>query len=158
NEVMDGRETTLFKAIAEYEKTGNYDREAFHVGAHGLFIVDVANSLANDLNKKYLVIVENNGSIKNLPDDAMIEIPCLITKNGPVSTYENLEIPTFNKGMIEQQLASEKCLVDAYMENSYDKALKALTLNKTVSSALKAKDILDRMIEANKDFWPELKK
>ncbi|MGL5935338.1 MAG: 6-phospho-alpha-glucosidase, partial [Cetobacterium sp.] len=90
--------------------------------------------------------------------DAMIEIPCLITKNGPVSTYENLEIPTFNKGMIEQQLASEKCLVDAYMENSYDKALKALTLNKTVSSALKAKDILDRMIEANKDFWPELKK
>ena len=60
--------------------------------------------------------------------------------------------------MIEQQLASEKCLVDAYMENSYDKALKALTLNKTVSSALKAKDILDSLIEANKDFWPELRK
>ena len=158
HEVMDGREATLFKAIDEYEKTGNYDREAFHVGAHGLFIVDVANSLVNDLNKKYLVIVENNGAIKNLPNDAMIEIPCLITKDGPVSTYKNLEIPTFNKGMIEQQLASEKCLVDAYMENSYDKALKALTLNKTVSSALKAKDILDSLIEANKDFWPELRK
>lgn len=41
--------------------------------------------------------------------------------------------------MIEQQLASEKYLVDAYMENSYVKALMAFTLNKTVSSSQKAK-------------------
>lgn len=157
NEVMDGREATLFKVIDEYEKTGKYDKEAFHVGAHGLFIVDVANSLANDMKKKYLVIVENKGAIKNLPDDAMVEIPCYITKDGPVATYHGLEIPTFYKGMIEQQLASEKCLVDAYMENSYVKALMAFTLNKTVSSSQKAKEILDRLIEANKGYWPELK-
>ena len=157
NEVMDGREATLFKVIDEYEKTRKYDKEAFHVGAHGLFIVDVANSLANDMKKKYLVIVENKGAIKNLPDDAMVEIPCYITKDGPVATYHGLEIPTFYKGMIEQQLASEKCLVDAYMENSYVKALMAFTLNKTVSSSQKAKEILDRLIEANKGYWPELK-
>ena len=107
--------------------------------------------------KKYLVIVENKGAIKNLPDDAMVEIPCYITKDGPVATYHGLEIPTFYKGMIEQQLASEKCLVDAYMENSYVKALMAFTLNKTVSSSQKAKEILDRLIEANKGYWPELK-
>ena len=64
NEVMDGREATLFKVIDEYEKTGKYDKEAFHVGAHGLFIVDVANSLANDMKKKYLVIVENKVLLK----------------------------------------------------------------------------------------------
>ena len=139
------------------QRTGKYDKEAFHVGAHGLFIVDVANSLANDMKKKYLVIVENKGAIKNLPDDAIVEIPCYITKDGPVATYHGLEIPTFYKGMIEQQLASEKCLVDAYMENSYVKALMAFTLNKTVSSSQKAKEILDRLIEANKGYWPELK-
>ena len=69
-----------------------------------------------------------------------------------------MEIPVFYKGLIEQQLASEKSLVEAFIENSYDKALKAFTLNKTVSSALKAKEILDKFIEVNKDFWPELNK
>ena len=55
-----------------------------------------------NMKKKYLVIVENKGAIKNLPDDAMVEIPCYITKDGPVATYHGLEIPTFYKGMIEQ--------------------------------------------------------
>ena len=33
----------------------------------------------------------------------------------------------------------------------------ALTLSKTVPSAKVAKQILDDLIEANKDYWPELK-
>ena len=32
-----------------------------------------------------------------------------------------------------------------------------MTLSKIVPSAKVAKQILDEMIEANKDFWPELK-
>mgnify|MGYP006338318157 CR=1 FL=1 len=48
--------------------------------------------------------------------------------------------------------------VDAAIENSYSKALKAFTMNKTIKDAFQAKKILDEMIEANKDYWPELKK
>ena len=33
----------------------------------------------------------------------------------------------------------------------------AITLSKTVPSGKVAKQILDDLIEANKDFWPELK-
>ena len=58
--------------------------------------------------------------------------------------------------MIQQQLASEKLIVDAYFEQSYQKALEALTMNKTVPSAKVARKILDKMIEANKGYWPEL--
>ena len=57
----------------------------------------------------------------------------------------------------KQQLAAEKLIVDAYFENSYQKALEAFTMNKTVPSAFVAKHILDEMIEANREFWPELK-
>ena len=56
-----------------------------------------------------------------------------------------------------QQLNSEKLVVEATIEGSYEKALKAFTLNKTVPSMNVAKEVLDDMIEANKDFWPELK-
>jgi len=42
------------------------------------------------------------------------------------------------------------------MEHSYEKALKALTLSKTVTSVFIAKQILDELIIANKGYWPEL--
>lgn len=103
-----------------------------------------------------LLIVENNGAIANLQDDAMVEIPCIVGKDG----YEPLSIgniPLFQKGLIEQQLAVEKLVVEAWAEHSYQKLWQALTLSKTVPSATIAKKILDDFIEVNKDYWPELR-
>lgn len=154
NEVMDGREKTLFETVKKYEETGILE-DSFAVGVHGTFIVDVTVSLAQDLGKRYLVMVENNGTIPNLPDDAMIEVPALITSDGPKPEFVG-DIPYFYKAMIDQQLASEKILVEAIVEGSYEKALQAFTLNKTLPSAKVAKAVLDDLIEANKEFWPTL--
>lgn len=55
-------------------------------------------------------------------------------------------------------MASEQLLVEATLEGSYEKALEAFTLNKTVPSVIHAKKILDDMIEANREYWPELHK
>ena len=57
---------------------------------------------------------------------------------------------------MEQQVSVEKLVVQAWVEGSYQKLWQALTLSKTVPSAKVAKLILDDLIEANKDFWPEL--
>ena len=56
-----------------------------------------------------------------------------------------------------QQRNSEKLIVQAAIEGSYQKALEAFTLSKTVPSMNVAKAVLDDMIEANQGFWPELK-
>ena len=94
--------------------------------------------------------------ICQMPYDAMVELPAYIGKNGPeVISRDN--IPLFQQGLMMQQLNSEKLVVEACIEGSYEKALKAFTLNKTVPSMTVAKEILDDMIEANKDFWPVLK-
>lgn len=156
NEVMEGREKRLFNAVDHYLETGDLYPDAFYVGVHGQFIVDVTRSLAFDLRQRFLVIVENQGAIKNLPADAMVEIPAYITSQGPEAVRMG-EIPLFYKGLIEQQLASEKLLVEAALENSYQKALQAFTLNKTIRSAFQAKQILDDFILANQDYWPQLK-
>ena len=66
-------------------------------------------------------------------------------------------IPQFQKGLMEQQVSVEKLTVEAWIEGSYQKLWQALTLSKTVPSAKVAKQILDDLIEANKDYWPELK-
>lgn len=156
NEVMDGREKTLFETVEKFEETGILE-DSFAVGVHGTFIVDVTVSIAQNLGKRYVVMTENNGTIPNLPADAMIEVPAFITADGPKPEFVG-DIPYFYKAMIEQQLASEKILVEAIIEGSYEKALQAFTLNKTLPSAKVAKAVLDDLIAANKDFWPTLNK
>ena len=71
----------------------------------------------------------------------MVEVPCLVGNDGPEPLCQG-EIPTFQLGMMNQQVAVEKLVVEAYCEHSYQKMWQALTLNKTVPSAKVAKEIL----------------
>ena len=57
---------------------------------------------------------------------------------------------------VQVLFATEKLVVDAWEQRSYQKLWQAITLSKTVPSASVAKAILDDLIEANKDYWPEL--
>ena len=156
NEVMDGREKSLFEGIDRYEATGEIDESIFYAGSHGDWIADLALALKNDTKARFLVICQNKGAIPNMPYDAMVELPAYIGKNGP-EVISRDEIPLFQQGLMMQQLNSEKLVVEATIEGSYEKALKAFTLNKTVPSMRVAKEVLDDMIEANKGYWPELK-
>lgn len=156
NQVIDGREKRVFGECAKIEAAGTAKDTALKIGIHALFIVDLATALAFNTHERMLLIVENNGAIENFSPDAMVEIPCIVGKDG----YEPLsigKIPTFQKGLMEEQVAVEKLTVDAWMEGSYHKLWQALTLSKTVPSAGIAKKILDDLIEANKGYWPELK-
>lgn len=155
NQVIDGREKRVFGECAKIEAAGTAKNTELKIGIHALFIVDLATALAFNTHERMLLIVENNGAIENFSPDAMVEIPCIVGKDG----YEPLsigKIPTFQKGLMEEQVAVEKLTVDAWMEGSYHKLWQALTLSKTVPSAGIAKKILDDLIEANKGYWPEL--
>lgn len=156
NQVMDGREKRVFGECARIAEAGTAKDTTLEIGIHASFIVDLATALAFNTHERMLLIVENNGAIENFPDDAMVEIPCIVGKD----SYEPLsigKIPTFQKGLMEQQVAVEKLVVDAWIEHSYLKLWQALTLSKTVPSANVAKALLDDLIEANKGYWPELK-
>ena len=156
NQVMDGREKRVFGECARSAEAGTATDTTLEIGIHASFIVDLATALAFNTHERMLLIVENNGAIENFPDDAMVEIPCIVGKD----SYEPLsigKIPTFQKGLMEQQVAVEKLVVDAWIEHSYLKLWQALTLSKTVPSANVAKALLDDLIEANKGYWPELK-
>lgn len=156
NEVMESREKNLFDGIDKYIETGVVDETSFYAGSHGDWIADLAIALKNNTKARFLVITENRGAIPNMPYDAMVEVPAYIGKNGPEVIAQN-PIPLFQQGLMMQQLNSEKLVVEACIEGSYQKALEAFTLNKTVPSMNVAKAILDDMIEANKEYWPELK-
>ena len=157
NEVINGREKRVFDECRTAAAEGTTKNvHVVHNDAHGDMIVELAESIAFNLKKKFIVMVENNGLVANLDNDVMVEVAAEMGANGPRPLGFG-KIPTFYKGMIEQQFAYERLTVEAYLEGSYTKALMALTLNRTIVDAKKARRVLDALIEANRDYWPELK-
>ena len=155
NEVIDGREKNVFGAARAITASGEFKGDEFSIDNHASFIVDLARAIAYNTHERMLCIVENKGAISNFDPHAMVEVPCLVGNDGPEPLCQG-EIPTFQLGMMNQQVAVEKLVVEAYCEHSYQKMWQALTLSKTVPSAKVAKEILDDLIVANKDYWPEL--
>ena len=156
NEVMNGREKRVFEECTRIVENGTAkDSSVVHNDAHGDMIIEVAESIAHNRHRYFIVMVENNGLIENLPDDAMVEVTATLGING-ARAFGVGKIETFYKGLIENQYAYEKLTVEACLEGSYKKALQALTLNRTVGDAKKARKVLDALIEANKGYWPEL--
>ncbi len=155
NEVMDGREKQVFSAAEKIIQNGTAKECGFHTDNHASYIVDLARAIAFNTEERMLLIVKNNGAISNFDEDAMVEIPCIVGKNGPEPLSVG-KIPTFQKGLMEQQVAVEKLVVESWSEHSYQKLWQALTLSKTVPSGAVAKQILDDLIEANSEYWPKL--
>ncbi len=156
NEVMDGREKTVFGECHRIAAAGTAKKCEFEVDEHASYIVDLARAIAYNTKERMLLIVENNGVIVNFDPTAMVEIPCIVGCNGPEPLNVG-KIPEFQKGLMQQQVSVEKLVVEAWAEGSYLKLWQALTMSKTVPSAKVAKLILDDLIAANKDYWPNLK-
>lgn len=155
NEVMDGREKFIFGECRAIVEKGTAVDSGLHIDEHASYIVDLARAIAFNTQERMLLIVENKGAISNFSSTGMVEIPCIVGSNGPEPLSIG-EIPLFQKGLMEQQVAVEKLVVEAWAEKSYQKLWQAITLSKTVPSAKVAKEILDDLIEANREFWPEL--
>jgi len=156
NEVMDGREKHVFGECERIIEKRSSEGTSLEIDEHASYIVDLARAVAYNTQERMLLIVENNGAISNFEPTGMVEIPCIVGSTGPEPISQG-KIPLFQKGLMEQQVAVEKLVVEAWAEKSYQKLYQALTLSKTVPSARVAKSILDDLIEANKDFWPTLK-
>ena len=157
DEVINGREKRVFAECRRVAEAGTAKGSSVvQNDAHGDMIVEVSSAIYRNTRKTFIVMVRNDGIIEGMPDDAMVEVAASVGKNGP-DPYAVGKIGTFYRGLMENQYAYERLTVEAWMEGSYEKALQALTLNRLVGDAKKARKVLDALIEANKGYWPELR-
>ncbi|MFA0520977.1 6-phospho-alpha-glucosidase, partial [Vibrio sp. 10N.222.55.E8] len=82
-QVINGREKRVFDLCQRVISAKSSAQEELHADIHGRYMVRVAASLAYNLCETYLVIVPNNGAISNIQEDAMVEVPSLLTSSGP---------------------------------------------------------------------------
>lgn len=114
---------------------------------------DLMVSLYTDARDIHTLNVRNNGAIRELPDDVVVEVNCLVT-SAEVIPLTTGHLPTSINGIIQQIKSVELTVVEAAATGDYNKALLAFTMNPLISSDRKAKEMLDEMLEYNKKHLP----
>jgi maltose-6'-phosphate glucosidase len=153
DEAKAGREKKVLDICRQAKEQNSLEGLPLLIGeVHGNMMVEVAESIAYDLKKVFIVMARNKDIIPNLPTDAMVECAGRLTKDG-AEVYPFGEVDTFYKGLMENQHAYEKLTVEACLESNYQKAIEALTLNRTVINPRKAKAVLDDLMAVNSKYW-----
>lgn len=112
------------------------------------------NSIYNDKRDIQPVNIRNNGTIASIPDESAVEVSCVITKEGPKPISIG-DLPVAVRGLVQQIKSFERVAAEAAVTGDYHKALLAMTINPLVPSDAVAKQILDEMLEAHKDYLPQ---
>lgn len=153
--VVNGRETSIYNECRRVIANGSAKDSSLHAGVHGNYIVDICHAIIHDTRERFTVNITNNGSISNFDPKAVVEIPAYVGASGAEPVVIG-EIPTFQKGLMDMQKAYEKLTVQAALTGSYQTALEAVLLNKTIPNLTVGKAVLDDLYAANKEYWPEL--
>ncbi len=117
--------------------------------------VALMSAIVNDKNEIHIVNVTNRGAIAELSPQSVVEVPCVVGRAG-ITPLTIGEMPVSVRGLVQQVKAYEELTIQAAVERSYDAALLALLNHPLVPSADVAEHLLQRLIEANKGYWPEL--
>jgi 6-phospho-beta-glucosidase len=100
-----------------------------------------------------IVDVRNDGSIPDLPDDAVVEVPGRIDAAGAHPVPLGALAPEL-LGLVQQVKAYERLTARAAMTGSPDLALKALLANPLVPGYEVAAGLLDAILVANRSHLP----
>lgn len=153
-EVVQRLEVSLFEKYKD-ESLDVKPKELEERG--GAYYSDAAcrliSSIHNDTRDIQPVNVLNHGSIPTLPYDGVVEVSCVITKNGPIPLAMG-DLPVPVRGLVQTIKSFEQIAVEAAVEGSREKAILALTINPLVASDAVAKALVDEMIEAHKKHLP----
>lgn len=100
------------------------------------------------------VNIPNEGAITNLPPDAIVEIPARVDKQG-VHPEKVGALPEPIAEMCRRQITIQNLLILAYKERSKKLLLQALSLEPVVDDLVKAKEMMEVMLNLQREALPE---
>ncbi len=151
-------EKEIFAAYADdqqYEKPKVLDKRGG--GGYSEVAIGFMDAVYNDRQKWMVVNVPNNGTIDFLPDDAVVEIACLVNKSG-IHPLKIAKSPKEVWGIISAVKNYEQLAVEAAITGDKDTALMALIAHPLVRDYNIADPLLNELLETNKEYLPNFSK
>ena len=123
-------------------------------GGYSQLALGVINAIANNQDTWTIVNVPNNGAVRILPDEAVIETACIVNRSG-VRPLTVKNIPSTVWGVVSAVKNYESLTVEAAVEGSRAKALLALLAHPLIMDYEIARPLLDELLEANRRWLPQ---
>jgi 6-phospho-beta-glucosidase len=123
-------------------------------GEHGEFAVDVICAIAGDERRRFIVNTVNRGAIASLEPEAIVEVPCIIGRQGPTPLAMG-ELPREVRGLTQAIHEYEWLAADAAVLGDPAIALQALLAHPLVNDKKVAEGILRDGLAAHRAHLPQ---
>jgi 6-phospho-beta-glucosidase len=123
-------------------------------GGYSEIALSVMEAAYTNQDKIIIINVPNRGAVSGMPDDAVLEIPCLVNASG-IFPLRQPEVPRIMWGLICAVKTYEQYTVEAAVTGSRETALLALMSHPLVGEYELAVSLLDEMLHANQAYLPQ---
>lgn len=131
---------------------GSRKIEDFVKGLSGERIAQMAVAvLTNGNTYEISMDVRNEGAIPNLPPEAIVETPGVISGMG-ITPLRMPPLPDMVAGLARKQVKVQELAVEAAVTGDRNLALQALALDPVVDNLGTAEKVLDQLLEAHKEY------
>lgn len=121
----------------------------------GELAFDIVRATLDDTNEILPAVnIPNNGSISNLPSDAVVEVPAVVSASG-VHGLSLGALPEGIAALCNTQIAVQKLAVDAAVTGSRHLALQALLVDPVIMDMDAAEKCLDELLEVHAPYLPQ---
>lgn len=114
---------------------------------------DVIQAIWNDSGRHLFINVPNRGAVPNLPQDAVLELECVVGRTGPVPIPAPA-MPIGLRGLQMQVHDTHELTVEAFMRQDRGLLLRALATDPIVGSLAAAEAVLKDLYAAQQDVLP----
>lgn len=122
---------------------------------YSLAAVNLISSIYNHRQDIQQVNVRNGGILPFLPEDASIEVNCVIDSAGAHPVQVRTPIPAHMRGLLQVVKAYEELTVKAAVTGDFDAAVHALTIHPLVTSAEVARKLVTDIVSENRSYLPQ---
>ncbi len=116
--------------------------------------VSLIRAIANNLKETHIVNVRNGGSLPDLPESAVIEVPAVVDAHGAVPLALG-RMPPQIRGLIQAVKAYEELTIQAALTGDRDTARLALMAHPLVPSWDVACALFDDLLTTNRAYLPQ---
>ncbi len=118
--------------------------------------LEVMTALAADSPSRIVVNVSNHGAISDLGDEDVVEVPCLVDRNGaqPLAVGP---LPGAVKGLVQSVKEYENLTIRAAIERSADLAKRALLAYPIIGQWSKADQLVRALVRSDTEHLGDLK-
>jgi 6-phospho-beta-glucosidase len=150
--VRKEREATYMAESRTASGAGERDADDLDGGGYDRVALALMRALAGDQQATLVLNVRNRSALLGLDADAVVEVPCLVGRNG-AHPFAVGALDPHASALVAVVKQAERAAVDAAVSGSRAGAVKALVTHPLVGSVRTAERILDRELEA----LPELR-